>query len=198
MKDFDNLSKADLYQNSYYAFKKEYEQYIRGQLKASELPELGIAGFIYRTILQYAEIMDRTMVLSAIEESLSEHLEDYHFDEWMGANEAEEYDTEFAEDINGSMNVLGKAEGFLYHHMDKLNALLIGLFIRLLEKPELYQEFFTEAIAKKANKLIDKGYFKEIIEQSMVDYKLFLDEAENDAGLAALLGIRLAIEEAED
>lgn len=197
MKNFDNLSKADLYQNSYYAFKKEYEQYIRGQLKVSELPELGISGFIYRTILQYAEIMDRTMALSVIEESLSEHLEDYHFDEWMGDSEAEEYDTEFAEDINSSMNALGEAEGFLYHHMDKLNTLLIGLFIRLLEKPELYQEFFTDAVAKKANMLIDTGYFKEIIEQTMIDYKLFLDETENDVGLAILLGIRLAIEEAE-
>lgn len=65
----------------------------------------------------------------------------------------------------------------------------------ILENPELYKEFFSETDAKKANKLIDTSFFKEIIEETLVDYREFLDEANNDVGLAILLGVKIGIEE---
>lgn len=190
-KDLKDITKVDLYLNGYSVFKSDYEKYIRGQITVTELPEEGIHGFIYWTILQYADIMDKATSTAAMIDSLSEHMEEFHFDEWI---EHEDFECEFTKEINDSMEYLGKAEGYLYKHMDKLAAILIELFIRLLEKPELYKEFFTDAIAKKANELIDTGFFKEILEETLVDYQDFLDET-GDVGLAILLGLRIAIEE---
>ena len=164
-KDLKDITKVDLYLNGYSVFKSDYEKYIRGQITVAELPEEGIHGFIYWVILQYADIMDKATSTAAMIDSLSEHMEEFHFDEWI---EHEDLECEFTKEINDSMEYLGKAEGHLYKHMDKLAAILIELFIRLLEKPELYKEFFTDAIAKKANELIDTGFFKEILEETLV------------------------------
>ena len=83
------VTKKDMYLNSYIAFKVEYEKYIRGELAVNELPGLGIIGYIYWTLLQYVDASGKRVWLSGFLESISEHFEDYFFDEWVGGKTRE-------------------------------------------------------------------------------------------------------------
>lgn len=150
------------------AYEYEYKMLTKGEMQVEQLPAEAIQGILYQMLQQ---LMDSEISIEKFEnhiEFLDEMLEDYHFDDYLGASN-KKGTINNPNPLISIISTLDQAEEEMNEYKNSIEKTVKSLFQRLFMEEKYALEFFGNAERlEKSFDLWKKDQFMDVLVNNMI------------------------------